>query len=57
MRYNYNIKIKSEFPPQIISNKLDKVSDEFTVIETIEEVNDETPPDEEVSKEVPLLYV
>jgi len=57
MRYIYNITIKSEFPPQIISNKLDKVSDEFTVIETIEEVNDETPPDKSIIKEIPLLYV
>ena len=57
MKYIYNITIKSEFPPQIISNKLDKVSDEFTVIETIEEVNDETPPDKSIIKEIPLLYV
>ena len=36
---------------------MDKVSDEFTVIETIEEVNDETPPDKSIIKEIPLLYV
>ena len=35
MRYNYNIKIKSEFPPQIISKKLDKLFDTFTIIENI----------------------
>ena len=39
MRYIYNITIKSEFPPQVIEKKLDKVSDEFTEIETIEEVS------------------
>ena len=37
MRYNYNIKIKSEFPPQVISKKLDKIFDTFTIIENIEE--------------------
>ena len=35
MRYNYNIKIKSEFPPQIISKKLEKILDTFTTIENI----------------------
>ena len=57
MRYIYNITIKSEFPPQVIEKKLDKVSDEFTEIVTIEEVNDETPPDEQIIKEIPILYV
>ncbi len=57
MRYIYNITIKSEFPPQVIEKKLAKVSDEFTEIETIEEVNDETPPDEQIIKEIPILYV
>ena len=57
MRYIYNITIKSEFPPQVIEKKLDKVSDEFTVVETIEEVNDETPPDEQIIQEIPILYV
>ena len=57
MRYIYNITIKSEFPPQVIEKKLAKVSDEFTEIETIEEVNDETPPDEQIIKEIPIQYV
>ena len=57
MKYIYNITIKSEFPPQVIEKKLDKVSDEFTVVETIEEVNDETPPDEQIIQEIPFLYV
>ena len=35
MRYNYNIKIKSEFPPQVISKKLEKILDTFTTIENI----------------------
>ena len=37
MRYNYNIKIKSEFPPQVISKKLDKIADTSTIIESITE--------------------
>ena len=32
---NYNIKINSEFPPQVISKKLDKLFDTFTIIENI----------------------
>ena len=57
MRYNYNIKIKSEFPPQVISKKLDKLFDTFTIIENIEEVEDEVPLTKSNSKEDSNIYV
>ena len=37
MRYNYNIKIKSEIPPQLKSKKLDKIASTSTIIESITE--------------------
>ena len=60
MKYNYNIKIKSDFPPQVLLDKLKKIVDTFTIIESVEqleEVEDETPPDKTIIKEIPLLYV
>ena len=57
MRYTYKVIVKSEHPKTIITDKLDKIADSFTIIETIEEVNDETPPDKKIIKEIPFLYV
>ena len=56
MRYTYQIIVKSEHPEAIITNTINKLEDSFTV-ESIEEVNDETPPDEAIIKEIPFLYV
>jgi hypothetical protein len=57
MRYTYQIIVKSEHPEAIITNTVNKLEDSFTTVESIEEVNDETPPDEAIIKEIPFLYV
>ncbi len=57
MRYTYKIIVKSEHPEAIITNKVDRLEDSFTTIQSIEEVEDETPPDEQIIKEIPFLYV
>jgi|TARA_Y100000294_G_scaffold177432_1_gene202803 hypothetical protein len=57
MRYTYQIIVKSEHPEAIIANTVNRLEDNFTTVESIEEVNDETPPDEAIIKEIPFLYV
>ena len=57
MRYTYKIIAKSEHPETIITNTVDRLEDSFTTIQSIEEVEDETPPDEQIIKEIPFLYV
>ncbi len=57
MRYTYQIIVKSEHPKAIIANTVNRLEDNFTTVESIKEVNDETPPDEAIIKEIPFLYV
>ena len=57
MKYTYQIIVKSEHPEPIITNTVNRLEDSFTRVESIEEVNDETPPDEAIIKEIPFLYV
>ena len=57
MRYTYKVIVNSEHPKTIITDKLDKLVDSFTIIQSIEEVEDEAPPDEAIIKEIPFLYV
>ena len=57
MRYTYKVIVNSEYPKTIITDKVDNIVDGFTIIQSIEEVEDEAPPDEAIIKEIPLLYV
>ena len=57
MRYTYKIIVSSEHQETIIINKVKQLTDSFTTIQSIEEVEDETPPDEQIIKEIPILYV
>ena len=57
MRYTYKVIVNSEYPKTIITDKVDNIVDGFTIIQSIEEVNDETPPDEQIIQEIPFLYV
>ena len=57
MRYTYKVIVNSEYPKTIITDKVDNIVDGFTIIQSIEEVEDETPPDEAIIKEIPFLYV
>ena len=33
------------------------MEDNYNILNTIEEVEDETPPDEQIIQEIPILYV
>ena len=57
MRYTYKIIVSSEHPETIIINKVDKLADSFTTIQSIEEVEDETPQNEQIIQEIPIIYV
>lgn len=57
MRYTYKVIVNTEHPKTIITDKLGKLADSFTIIQSIEEVEDEAPPDEAIIKEIPFLYV
>ena len=57
MRYTYKVIVNSEYPKPIIKDKLDGMVDGVTVIQSIEELEDEIPPDEAIIKEIPFLYV
>ena len=57
MRYTYKVIGNSEYPKTIITDKVDNIVDGFTIIQSIEEVEDEAPPDEAIIKEIPFLYV